>query len=240
MKNKLDEHLIAYEGKTIYDFDNEIMLTWYANRIIESCQSSMSLLELGLGHGFTTNIFNKHFSKHTVLDGSTEVINNFKDNFPRCKAEIIKTYFEDFKCNEKFDIIVLGFVLEHVDEPEKILQKYRTLLNPEGKLFVTVPNAEVMNRRLGNYAGFLADMHELSQNDLDLGHKRFYTVDSLEETMKSAKISIERIEGIYLKPLTTTQILSLNLDKKVIEGLCKLGVSYPELCCGILAEGKGE
>lgn len=238
MKNKLDEHVIAYKGKNIYDFDNEIMLTWYANRIIECCQSSMSLLDLGLGHGFTTNIFDEFFKSYTILDGSQEVINNFRKKFPECETKIINTYFEDFECNEKFDLIVLGFILEHVDDPEAILLKYKTFLKPEGKLFIAVPNAEAMNRRLGDYAGFLEDVHELSQNDLDLGHKRFYTVDSLKETMGNTGFLIERIEGVYLKPLTTSQILSLNLDKKIIDGLCKLGVNYPELSCAILSEGR--
>lgn len=237
MKNNLDEHVIAYQNKSIYDFDNEIMLTWYANRIIESCDISMSLLELGLGHGFTTNIFNQYFSTHTVLDGSKDVIDNFQEKFPNCKTKIIKTYFEDFECDEKFDVIVLGFILEHVDNPEQILLKYKNFLKPEGKIFITVPNAEVMNRRLGNHAGFLPDMHKLSTNDIDLGHKRFYTVKSLTEAMTNNGISIERMEGIYLKPFTTSQILSLNLDEKVIEGLCQLGIKYPELSCGILSEG---
>lgn len=237
MSNKLDSFVNAYKGQ-IYDFDNELILSWYANRIIQSCASSMSLLELGLGHGFTTNIFNNHFTDHTVLDGSQEVINNFQEKFPDCKAKIIKTYFEDYESKEKYDVIVLGFILEHVDEPEKILNKYKTFLKPGGRLFVTVPNAEAMNRRLGHYAGLLADMNELSQNDLVLGHKRYFTVDSLKESMGNAGISIERIEGIYLKPLTTSQILSLNLDRKIIEGLCDIGINYPELSCGILAEGK--
>lgn len=237
MKNQLDKHLIAYKGKSIYDFDNEIMLTWYAKKIIESCQSSMSLLELGLGHGFTTNIFNKYFDKHTVLDGSEKVIENFNKNFPNCKVNIIKTYFEEFESSEKYDVIVLGFVLEHIEEPEKILLKYKKMLMPNGRLFITVPNAEVMNRRLGHYAGLLPDVNELSQNDLDLGHKRFYTVNSLKKIMQDSDLLVKRIEGIYLKPFTTSQILSLDLDKKIIEGLCNMGIDYPELSCGILAEG---
>ena len=89
MKNKLDKHVVAYEGKSIYDFDNEIMLSWYANRVIEISDKSMSVLELGLGHGFTTNILNKHFKNYTVLDGSKEVINNFREKFSQCEAKII-------------------------------------------------------------------------------------------------------------------------------------------------------
>ena len=81
-------------------------------------------------------------------------------------------------------------------------------------------------------------MQKLSKNDRMLGHKRYYTVKSLTEEVRRAGFEIERIEGIYLKPFTTTQMTSLNFDKNIIDALCKVGVDYPELCCGILAQLK--
>jgi hypothetical protein len=94
----------------------------------------------------------------------------------------------------------------------------------------------VMNRRLGHLAGMLDDMSALSENDHLLGHKRYYTVASLSSEVAQAGYSIERLEGIYLKPFTTRQIGSLQLDRRIITALCDLGVIYPELSCGILAE----
>ena len=87
-------------------------------------------------------------------------------------------------------------------------------------MFVTVPNAEVLNRRLGHLAGLLPDMLQLSEHDLLLGHKRYYTVASLRNDILQAGYAIRRLEGIYLKPLTTRQMLSLNLDDRVIRALC--------------------
>ena len=81
-------------------------------------------------------------------------------------------------------------------------------------------------------------MHALSENDVLLGHKRFYAVDSLRAEMRSAGYEVERMEGIYLKPITTRQLVSLNLDASIIEALCRLGMDYPELSCGILAQAK--
>jgi hypothetical protein len=48
------------------------------------------------------------------------------------------------------------------------------------------------------------------------------------------------MEGIYLKPFTTRQMLSLNFSDEILDALCKVGIDYPELCCGILAELKTE
>jgi len=133
---------------------------------------------------------------------------------------------------------VLGFILEHVDNPSEILTYYKKFLTLEGKMFVTVPNAEVLNRRLGYLAGLLPDIQELSEHDHLCGHKRYYTVESLTEEVKRAGYRIERLEGIYLKPFTTSQMISLNFGDNVINALCKVGIAYPELCCGILAQLK--
>lgn len=238
MKNttNLDQHLIAYSDENIYSLDNRLLLNWYPKRIIKKTPSVNSCLELGIGHGYTTNIFSQHFKRYIVLDGSKAIIENFKNNFSDNKAEIIETYFENFETDEKFDVIILGFVLEHVDNPQEILVKYKKFLMPGGKIFLTVPNATSLNRQIGNYAGLLPDILELTQNDINLGHKRFYTVEKIKTEIEDAGYILKNIEGLYLKPFTTAQIKSLNFDNKIFDAMCEAGINYPELCCAIMAE----
>lgn len=236
MKSVLDEHLAAYQGQNLYDFDNEILLSWYPQRIMALSPGAESLLELGLGHGFSTKAFAPNFRRHVVLDGSGAVIENFRKRYPDCTAEIVETYFETYHSAERFDVIVLGFILEHVDNPVKILKRFKEFLKPAGKIYAAVPNAEVLNRRLGHLAGLLPDIQKLSENDTLLGHKRYYTVATLMADAHLAGYEIEKIEGIYLKPLTTQQMVSLNLDRKIIQSLCEIGIAYPELSCGLLAQ----
>src|SRR5258705_12601154 len=124
MKNILDTHVSIYEGQNQYDFDNKIILNWYPYSIIEHTKKARSILELGLGHGFTAEIFSKHFHRHVVLEGSLAVIDNFKKRFPDCTPEIIETYFETFESDEKFEVIVMGFILEHVDDTLQIMTHF--------------------------------------------------------------------------------------------------------------------
>lgn len=235
MENILDTHVTIYERQNPYDYDNSIILHWYPKRIMEHTKNAKSILELGLGHGFTAEIFSKHFDRHVILEGSSAVIENFKKHFPHCTPEIIETYFEKFESEEKFDVIVMGFILEHVDDPLQIISHFKKFLSPTGKMFITVPNAEALNRRLGHYAGLLSDLQLLSENDVISGHKRYYTVASLSEEIKSAGYEIEKMEGVYLKPFTTKQMMSLEFDQKIIDALCMAGIDYPELSLGILA-----
>lgn len=234
--NNLDDHVKAYQGLSIYEFDNAIQLKWYPLRIAGLCKGASSLLELGLGHGITANVFQNHFERHVVVDASPAVIENYRQRYPESKVEIIESYFEEFYTSELFDVIVFGFVLEHVDDPIKILKHFRKFLAPGGRIFVTVPNSEVLNRRLGHLAGMLSDIEELSDHDRLLGHKRYYSVKSLREDIKASGYEVARLEGIYLKPLTTKQMLSLNLNERIIDALCVVAIDYPELSCGIFAE----
>lgn len=236
MTNALDNHVAAYTGSNLYDFDNRILLNWYPARIASLCAGAASLLELGLGHGYTTSILAQNFPRHLVLDGSPAVIANFRSMWPDCPAEVRQTYFETFESDERFDVIVMGFILEHVDDPVQIMDIYRRFLKPGGRMFVAVPNAEVLNRRLGHLAGLLPDMEALSENDYLLGHQRYYTVKTLSADIDQAGYDIVKLEGIYLKPLATSQMVSLNLSEAIIRSFCEVGVDYPELSCGIMAE----
>ncbi|MGB6306532.1 MAG: class I SAM-dependent methyltransferase [Steroidobacteraceae bacterium] len=236
MNNRLDEHVAAYEGRSPFDFDNEILLTWYPKRIRALTLNATSLLELGLGHGFSTSYFSTQYARHVVLEGSAAVIANFKKNHPACRAALIETYFENFDRDERFDVIVMGFILEHVDDPLAILRRFRRFLAPGGKMFIAVPNAEVLNRRLGHIAGLLADIKSLSDHDKLLGHRRYYTVESLTADVVAAGYRVKSMEGIYLKPFTSQQIQSLNFDRRILDALCEVGIAYPELCCGILSQ----
>ena len=234
MKNSLDNFVAAYGEDFSYAFDNNIMLNWYPGRIMQLCPGRGSLLELGIGHGFTTNRFSKYFSRHVVIDGSASVIEQFRNHYPDCRAEVVQSYFEDFDTEERFDVIVMGFVLEHVADPGLVLQRFKKFLSPGGRCFVAVPNGESLHRRLGHAAGLLDDLMKLGRCDLELGHQRQYSLDSLSDQLREAGYRAVRKEGIFLKPLTTSQLQSLQLDENIIQAMCTVGIDYPELSCALL------
>lgn len=238
LNSDLDGHIEAYGERFDFAFDNQIMLNWYPERIMRLCISEQRLLELGIGHGYTTNRFSHHFERHVVIDGSASVIEQFRQQYPKCPATVVQGYFEQFDTDEKFDIIVMGFVLEHVKNPREILEKYKKYLAPHGRCFVAVPNGESLHRRIGHAAGVLDDMMSLGQGDLALGHERTYSVQTLSQELEAAGYQVVRKEGIFLKPLTTAQLRSLNLSPKIISGMCEVAVDYPELSAALLFEAK--
>lgn len=236
MSNSLDSFIAAYGEGFDYAFDNAIILDWYPRRIMEACPHGGSLLELGIGHGLTTRSFSRHFQRHLVLDGSSSVIEQFRREYPDATAEVRQTYFEEFETEERFDVIVMGFVLEHVTDPGVILRSFRSFLKPGGRCFAAVPNAESMHRRIGHAAGLLDDVNTLGKGDIELGHQRLFTVATLDALFADSGYRITTHEGIFLKPFTTAQLRTLGLDSNILQAMCAVGVQYPELSCALLAE----
>lgn len=94
----LDRYAGAYTGENAYDVESMLTFKWYVERIIRSANPG-SALELGIGFGFTTIDFANYFSKHIVLEGSQEVISNFREkNAQKIKdTAIIHTLFEEYE-----------------------------------------------------------------------------------------------------------------------------------------------
>ncbi|MBE3092242.1 MAG: methyltransferase domain-containing protein [Actinobacteria bacterium] len=197
-----------------------------------------NLLELGLGHGYTIQQFlnSGKINYYRILEGSKEIIEKFKRDNSNINVDIKHIYFEDYESEDKFDNIVIGFILEHVDSPELIISKFKKHLKSNGKMFITVPNSEALNRRFGYESGLLKKIDYLSEEDKQLGHKRYFNKEKLLKMIESCGLKAKSIEGLFLKPITTEQIIKLNLSEEILMAMLKVGVHYPELCTGILIE----
>jgi hypothetical protein len=103
-------------------------------------------------------------------------------------------------------------------------------------MYIAVPNANSLHRLIGFEAGLLSDVHNLSEYDLQLGHKRYFDMDILSEMIQKANLKITNKSGILLKPITTSQMKDLGWGENVINALLNLGEKFPEISNSILIE----
>jgi SAM-dependent methyltransferase len=232
----LNAEASEYRPSAATALENELMLHWYPPRITARCGRVDSLLELGLGHGFSALHFSEWCRRHVIVDGASVVIERFREANPAFPGEIALSYFEDYAPAEPFDVIVMGFVLEHVDDPARVLARYRPFLRPGGRIYVVVPNAKSLNRRLGLELGKIANIYDLNANDLALGHQRQFCPDTLRREVEMAGYRVTHEEGIYLKPLPLGLLQQLPDFKENLEAMCRVGVDFPELCVALLME----
>ncbi len=236
--NTLDKFTSHYKPGAVTAIENELILNWYPSRILQRLgdTSGSTLLELGLGHGHTTRQFHPHFKAHTIIDGSGEVIKLFRDSHDLPTLQIVESYFETYETEARFDVIVMGFVLEHVDDPGFIVEKFAQLLRPGGRLFAAVPNAKSLNRRFGVELGKIKDIYELNENDKQQGHQRQFCLATFKQLMVSKGFEVPWDEGIYLKPLPLAVLQTLPDFEENLAAMCRVGVDFPDLCVGLLIE----
>lgn len=88
------------------------------NKIKEDLKNTDSILDWGCGIGSGTNIIGKLLNKNvTGLDISKVAIKKAKEMFPDYK-------FVSEELNKKFDVIINSNCLEHINHPDKIVEKH--------------------------------------------------------------------------------------------------------------------
>lgn len=132
----------------------------------------------------------------------------------------------------------MGFVLEHVNDPLSIVKQYRQYLNPGGIIYIAVPNAKSLHRVIGHYAGLLPDMYALGPYDIELGHKRYYDLDSITNLVTEAGMQVSVQKGLMLKPITGDQMRKLEWQENIIDALFIIGEDYPAISNCIYLETK--
>jgi len=229
--SELNQMVPAYDE--LYGMDNRLTQDWYPQRVIALSQGE-ALLELGMGHGGATAAFAQHFKRYQVVEGSADMIQRFRTRFNLPQVDVHHGFFEDFETEERFDHISMGFVLEHVQDVQAVLRRFRRFLKADGTLFVAVPNADSLHRRIGHASGLLADLKQLSAADQRLGHIRYFNLQSLKQELHQAGFETSVAEGIMLKPFTTPQMEKLDLSAAVLGGLMVVAQQYPELANSLL------
>jgi 2-polyprenyl-3-methyl-5-hydroxy-6-metoxy-1,4-benzoquinol methylase len=69
---------------------------------------------------------------------------------------------EDFQSEEKFDLILLLNLIEHVANPAAILRRMQGLLSPDGLILIKTPNVDTLDCRIfrhHNWGGFHCPRH---------------------------------------------------------------------------------
>ena len=222
MNNKLDSFVENYNYK------NGIMgiATDYCSHIFMRYMTGSSVLELGPAEGVMTELLYPKYEDYTVVEGATKFCNLLKERFP--KMNVVNSYFENFQTDRKYDNIILGHVLEHVDDPIYILKLCKRWLAKGGRILSAVPNSHSVHRQAAVYMGILERENMLNNTGCGLGHQRVYNFDMLKSDFEKAGCIIKYSGGYWLKPISNSQI-EKQWSPDMINAFMKLGEQYPEI-----------
>ncbi|WP_281051515.1 class I SAM-dependent methyltransferase [Thauera sp. GDN1] len=145
-------------------------------RIFQRYLTDGPTLELGPAEGIMTDLLVSTCSSLTVVDGAQKFLDSIKKKHP--KVEVVNALFEEFVPESKFDNIILGHVLEHVDNPVEILRRASNWLSPGGRILAAVPNSRSLHRQAAVLMGLLPFEESLNEADHHHGHRRVYNPES--------------------------------------------------------------
>lgn len=224
------------DRKYAYSFDFDVMHS-YILKSFEPFFNTGSLLELGSFKGDFTRRFLRYFDDVTCVEASDVAIAEAKDNLGD-KVKFVNSRLEDVTLPKRYDNIVLTHVLEHLDDPVLALKRINEeWLAERGRFFLVCPNANAPSRQIAVKMGLITHNSAVTPAEAEHGHRRTYTLDTLERDAVASGLKVVHRSGIFFKALANFQwdrLLQTDIiSKEYLEGCYKLGQQYPDLCSSI-------
>ena len=219
-----------------YDFDFDVMHR-FKIREFERFFRKGSLLELGSHTGSFTEWLLPFFDDITCLEASDVAIQDAQRRLGE-RVAFVHGVLESVVLPRRYDNIVLTHVLEHLDDPVGALGRVNSeWLADGGRLFLVVPNANAPSRQIAVHMGLISHNAAVTPAEAEHGHRRTYSLDTLERDAAAAGLSVVHRAGIFFKALANFQwdrLLKTDIiSQDYLEGCYKLGQRYPDLCSSI-------
>ena len=202
-------------------------------------------LELGSFKGAFTQHLLQIFDDVTCVEASAEALLEAKKRHGD-RVHLINDLFENATLPSRYDNIVMTHVLEHIDDPVKVLKRVNDeWLSDTGRFFLVCPNANAPSRQIAVKMGLISHNAAVTSAEAEHGHRCTYTLDTLERDAVAAGLKVVHRSGIFFKALANFQwdrLLQTDIiSKEYLEGCYKLGHQYPDLCASVfLLCEKGE
>jgi 2-polyprenyl-3-methyl-5-hydroxy-6-metoxy-1,4-benzoquinol methylase len=219
-----------------YTFDYDVMHPYMVRSFVPFFREG-SLLELGCFKGAFTKRLLDLFDDVTCVEASGQALAE-AENVLGGRVTLINARFEEVTLPRRYDNIVLTHVLEHLDEPVKVLRRINTeWLADWGRLFLVCPNADAPSRQIAVKMGLITHNAAVTQSEAEHGHRCTYSLDTLERDVVAAGLQVVHRSGVFFKALANFQwdrLLKTDIvSKEYLEGCYALGQQYPDLCSSI-------
>ena len=210
-------------------------------------KDSKKILDLGCGEGTKLNFLVGKGKKGVGVDISTLAVKLGNRQYPHLnfvKADLEELPFKD----NQFDLTYSAFVLEHLDDPVKVINEAIRVTEPKGKLVFIAPNFGAPNRASPSFrgsrirkflTGFLSDIKSILRKSKRLGWKKVIPIsangsyeidwDTTVEPYLPSLINFLGTKGIKIIKSTSLwneEMPNAKIHQKIFRYLGEVGV-YP-------------
>ena len=119
-----------------------LMLQFFRDKMMPLAPKTRRYLEVGGGHGLHVDIFGKLAGpccEIDVLDISSTSLEMCRQLIAVPVSRFLLQDIYHYRPEHPYDLISMGEVLEHVEDPVSLLMRLREMLSEHGRVFVTTP-----------------------------------------------------------------------------------------------------
>lgn len=193
-----------------YDFELDLSENTSTGMILSKIEKGSTVLEFGCAEGRMTRYMQQTLDCRVYI---VELDKAAYDTAAQYAADGVCGDIMDFVWAEKFghigfDTIIFADVLEHLTQPEKVLERAANLLKDTGKLFISVPNIthnDILLKAYGERFDYTAT------GLLDDTHVHFWGLENLKELSGKFGLHLLAIQGTPCPTGETEQYAEENL-----------------------------
>lgn len=193
-----------------YDFELDLSENTSTGMILSKIEKGSTVLEFGCAEGRMTRYMQQTLDCRVYI---VELDKAAYDTAAQYAADGVCGDIMDFVWAEKFghigfDTIIFADVLEHLTQPEKVLERAAKLLKDTGKLFISVPNIthnDILLKAYGERFDYTAT------GLLDDTHVHFWGLENLKELSGKFGLYLLSIQGTPCPTGETEQYAEENL-----------------------------
>ena len=166
-------------------------------------------MDVGCGGGIICEPLARLGAKVTGIDFAPNNISAAKIHAKKNKLKInyINKDIEKSKLDEKFDIILMFEVLEHLDDWKKTIKNIKKNLNKNGMIIISTINRNLLSKL---FAINLAEnfLHWIPKGTHD--YNKLIKPEELKKILLKEKFNFNNIKGLVFNPLNWEWKLSKN------------------------------
>lgn len=157
------------------------------------------ILEIGCGFGELVNLCTKNGFNYTAIEPSQHRSSVLQKEGLPVITETVEEHLET--SSDKYDVVIMDNVLEHVPEPKKIIDSLKGLMNKDAILIIIVPN-------LKDYRAFLIPGWAKKQWQ-PIAHVNYFTYGTLKKLLKDSGFTMKSPVFSVNKASRKTKIINV-------------------------------
>lgn len=183
-KENYIDNLAENEKHFWFTHRNKIILGEILKWSIKS-KDKLYILEIGAGSGNISRYLKLKGFRVDASDMYESAIGCFKNHVDNAFIFNVLSGEISENCKGKYDFVIIGDVIEHLNDPSSALKKIKQFLKINGCILVTVPALKEL----------------WSEYDSACGHKRRYTKNILDDELNRSGLIVKEIRYFMFFPV---------------------------------------